>query len=161
MDELCLVRVCSEYAHKIHLPKSERNSMEGFSKDDWVKSDASNPRIIKISDFSKSGSRFFFFFFFLNYTKTLSALCKCIHQNKNFKCSTIMPWKQNSPSEFPTFLDSGKIQVSSQGYYDGFRTVVFQRPRDASLFFFFFEHTHVTVQCLGPLSFLINPYNEH
>ena len=70
-----------------------------------------------------------------------------------------MPWKQNSPSEFPTFLDSGKIQVSSQGYYDGFRTVVFQRPRDAS--FFFFEHTHVTVQCLGPLNFLINPYNEH
>ena len=34
VDELCLVRVCSEYAHKIHLPKSERNSMEGFSKDD-------------------------------------------------------------------------------------------------------------------------------
>ena len=142
MDELCLVRVCSEYAHKIHLPKSERNSMEGFSKDDWVKSDASNPRIIKISDFSKSGSRFLFFFFLffflLNYTKTLSALCKCIHQNKNFKCSTIMPWKQNSPSEFPTFLDSAKIQVSSQGYYDGFGTAVFSKAARCSRFFFFF-----------------------
>ena len=28
-------------------------------------------------------------------------------------------------------------------------------------FFFLCEHTHVPVQCLGPLSFLINPYNEH
>ena len=59
-------------------------------------------------------------------------------------------------SNFPRF---GQNTSSSQGYYDGFRTIVFQRPRDA--FFFLCEHTHVTVQCLGPLSFLINPYNEH
>ena len=40
-------------------------------------------------------------------------------------------------------------QCSSQGNHDGFRTTIF-----------FFKHTHVTVQCLGHLSFLINPCNE-
>ena len=122
---------------KFIYPKNKRNTKESFSKDDRVKSDASNSRIIKISDFPKFGSRLCF----QNFSKIIPKLwVPCVGEciRSNFQMFYDNAVKIEFPLKFSNVPRFGEIQVSSlKAIMMSFALLFFQRPRDASLFFFF------------------------